>query len=285
MGGAIARRMLRFGVPLVVYDIDPATLKAVADLGARPATSVRDVADTASLVIVCVPTGGNADVTREACRGSAIEVYAELSTMQPKTMQELAEIAADAGVPVVDAPVSGGVAIAERGGLSLMMAGPETAMCALEDAMSCVTSHVFRIGDRPGQAQMCKLVNNAIGFTLFVASCEALSVGAAGGIDSRVLLRAVNCGSGRNHWTAEKFGPHVLSRTFDAGGKLGGGPRALDLYLDEATAAGMPPGLVARTRALWAKIAELRDPTEDFTNMIKYFEGYTGARLKGGSVR
>ncbi|HTU09593.1 MAG TPA: NAD(P)-dependent oxidoreductase [Allosphingosinicella sp.] len=281
MGGAIAMRMLKSGRPLIVHDIDAESLARFVAAGAVQAGSVREIADRCSLVMVCLPTGGFPDVAREAAEGAALQVYAEFSTMRPETAREIEAIMATQGKMLVDAPVSGGVTIAERGALSLMMAGPAEAMDRLEAAMAPVIAHAFRVGDTPGQAQLCKLVNNAIGFTMFVASCEALSVGAAGGIDPVVLLEAANAGTARNSWTTDKFGPHVLSRSFDAGGKLGGGPRALDLYLDQAEAAGMPPGLVARTRAVWAAIAAKMDPSADFTTMIRHFEGLVGAELRG----
>lgn len=280
MGGAIARRMLAKGQTFIGFDIDPKTLDSFAALGATPATSVRDVADRCRLVIVCLPTGGNIDVTRDIVQGKSIECCAEFSTMSPETMRGVQEVTDRQGVMLVDAPVSGGVTIAERGELSLMMAGPDMGMDMLEHAMRNVIAHAFRIGDTPGQAQLCKLVNNAIGFTLWIASCEALTVGAAGGIEPETLLDAVNAGSGWNSWTKDKFGPHVLSRTFDAGGKLGGGPRALDLYLDEARLQGMPPAMVQKARDVWAHMAEIGDPTRDFTSMIEHFEAQVGAELR-----
>lgn len=280
MGGAIARRMLEGGVPLVVFDIDAGAVERLRAAGAEPAASAREVADRASLVIACLPTGGNLRVTREAAGGSAIEVYAELATMSPQRMRETGELLADSGALLVDAPVSGGATIAARGELSLMMAGPPAAMDRLAAAMANVTAHVFRIGERPGQAQLCKLVNNAIGFTVFLASCEALAVGAAGGIDPSLLLDAIDAGEGRNSWTTDKFRQHILSRSFDAGARLTGGPPALDLYLAEAAAVGMPPALVAAARGVWARVIAGMDPSQDFTTMITHFERLTGTELR-----
>ncbi|MEJ0024762.1 MAG: NAD(P)-dependent oxidoreductase [Rhizomicrobium sp.] len=281
MGGAIVRRMLKTGVAVTVFDIDAETMRAFVAAGATAASSVKDVADRASLVLVCLPTGGFPGIAREAVQGGALQVYGELSTMRPATMQEIEDIVSARGVALVDAPVSGGVTIAERGELSLMMAGTAEATGRVAAALKSVTAHVFHVGAKPGQAQLCKLANNAIGFTLFIASCEALVVGAAAGIAPAVLLEAVDAGRGRNSWTADKFGPHILSRTFDAGGKLGGGPKALDLYLAEAEILGMPRALVARARDVWAKIATVLDPAKDFTTIIRYFEQFAGVELRG----
>ncbi len=230
MGGAIARRMLHAGVALVGFDINAAALRQFAAAGGRPAGSVREVADATALMLVCLPTGGNPEVAREAIQSASLEVYAELSTMRPETIRGIDAIVAERQIALVDAPVSGGATIAERGALSLMMAGPEPAMARVAGALASVTAHVFKIGEKPGQAQLCKLVNNAVGFTVFLASCEALVVGASAGIDPSTLLDIVNAGSGRNSWTTDKFRQHILSRTFDAGAKLRGGPPALDLY-------------------------------------------------------
>ncbi len=277
MGGAIVKRLLSCGVEVTGFDLDKQVMNKFELQGLVPASSVRDVADQCSLVVVCIPTGGSVSVCEEAAQGDAIEVYAEFSTMSPGRMRELNAILAAHNVALVDAPVSGGVAIADRGELSIMMAGEREAMSRLANCMQHVAANNFPIGNIPGQAQFTKLVNNAIGFTVFIADCEALSVGVANGMDPQVLLDTINSSSGRNSWTMDKFARHILSRSFDAGGKMPGGPKALDLYLEQAKEVGMNGGMVAKARDEWACIAKEFSPTDDFTKMITYFEKHTGA--------
>src|SRR3546814_17319310 len=56
MGAAIADRLLDAGTELIVYDLDPLAMARLTQRGAKAATSCRDVADRASIVMACLPS-------------------------------------------------------------------------------------------------------------------------------------------------------------------------------------------------------------------------------------
>jgi 3-hydroxyisobutyrate dehydrogenase-like beta-hydroxyacid dehydrogenase len=282
MGGAIARRLLESGIELIVFDVNPDASRGLADVGATVATSVREVADRAEFVLVCLPSPQiSIEVAREAAEGKRAQIYVEMSTIGRRAIAAIADIFADTTVTLVDAPVTGGPRAASLGALTVIMAGPVSSIDRLKDALGDSIGNILTVGEKPGQAQLCKLVNNAIAFTAFLVSCEAISVGVSGGIDPSVLVNVINTGSGRNSGTTDKFPQSILPGTFNSGASLGSGIKDMDLYLGEASAAGMPPTIVASTRETWIRALGVLDPAKDFTTIIRYFEKLVGAEVAG----
>jgi len=281
MGGAIVRRLLREGADVLVFDVNEEAVADAVRRGARAAPSARAVADAAPLVMACLPSVAvSKAVAGEIAGGAAIAVYAELSTIGREAIAAVEAILRPAGVAVVDAPVSGGPIGAEQGTLSVMLAGEAGAVDLVAAAAAPFAGAIIRLGDQAGQAQLCKLVNNGIGMTALLVSCEAIAVGAAAGIDPAILVEIVNAGTGRNSATVQKLPRYILPRDFSMGAPLGSALKDLDLYLAEAEAAGLEPGVIAETRALWARATDALDPHGDAATVVRYFEGLVGAEVK-----
>jgi 3-hydroxyisobutyrate dehydrogenase-like beta-hydroxyacid dehydrogenase len=282
IGGAIARRLLESGNELVVFDARSEVMDSFKDAGAILATSAREVANQAKVVCSCLPSPeASLMVAQEVAGGSVIEVYAELSTIGRQAIMKIDALLAGHKIELVDAPVSGGSLRVTQGTLSLMTAGPAAATERLRKMLSSVSDQHQNISTVAGQAQLCKLVNNAIGFTAFLVSCEAIAVGASAGVDPTALVNAVNAGSGRNAWSMEKFPRWILPRSFNAGPELRSALKDIDLYLEEAEAAGMPPSLVTMTRELWMRASNALGPGTDVTQLVEYFEGFVGGEVSG----
>ena len=83
-----------------------------------------------------------------------------------------------------------------------------------------IGKNVFEVGDRPGQAQLMKLVNNLINAANMATAFEALVLGAKGGLDPDQMVKVINVSTGRNSATLDKVPRAVLPGTFDYGAKL-----------------------------------------------------------------
>ena len=176
MGAPMVQRLLAAGFTVTICDPVPAAVDAVVKQGAVAANTPRDVADQADIVFASVPTpnivkqvavGGDGVV-----HGKRIKIFVDLSTTGPKTSAEVNQALAAAARPVVmvDCPVSGGVAGAEKGTLSLMIAGPAAARAELEPVMKEL-GRILLCGDTPGQAQMIKVANNLASVACMAISC------------------------------------------------------------------------------------------------------------------
>lgn len=280
MGGSLARRLLEGGIELFAFDANADALRRCAAAGAVPCDSAREVGDRANIVMACLPSSAAClAVAQQVAEGIAVQVYAEMSTIGRQAVRAIEDVLRPKGVELLDSPVTGGPPAARVGQLTIIMAGPQSAMDRIAPIFDVVSNKQVRIGDAPGQAQLCKLVNNAISFTVFLVSCEAIAVGVSAGIDPAGMVDVVNAGRGRNTWTLDRFPQFILPRQFNAGAELGPGVKDLDLYLEESEASGMPPGMVARTREIWLAASAAIDPTQDVTTMIRYFENFVGAEV------
>ena len=143
-----------------------------------------------------------------------------------------------AGVACLDAPVSGGVAGAQAGTLTIMAAGDEALFESLRPLLEALGRNVVLVGAEPGQGQLAKVLNNLLSASAIAITGEALALGVHGGLSARTLLDVFNSSSGRNTASADKFPRHVLPRTFGAGFRLELMDKDVQLCLAEA----QPPG-------------------------------------------
>lgn len=286
MGGAIARRLAAAGHALVVHDLQPQALVPFVEAGATAARSVREVADRAEVVFLCLPS---LEATRQVAAGlaggQAMRVLVETSTVGPRAVRELAARMAPQGVRVVDAPVSGGPRGAEAGTLSVMHSGERDAVAAVRPQLEAIAGRLFDVGEEPGLAQVCKLVNNAISAAGMIAACEATVLGVKAGLDAGTMLDAINAGSGRNAATLDKFPKSILPGSFDYGGPLGLMLKDLNLFIEEAQAHGVRSLLAPATLEAWQEAADRTGPQADYSMVIRHMEQDAGAQVRLRTTR
>ena len=277
----MARRLLAAGHVLVAHDIDPAARDAVTRLGAVAASSAREVADRASIVFLCLPS---MQATLEAASGlaggSALRVVVETSTVGPACIRELAQRLAPHGVAIVDAPVSGGPRAAQAGTLSLMHSGSRATVAQALPQLQAIAGRLFDVGQEPGLAQVCKLVNNAISAAGMVAACEATVLGVKAGLEAGTLLDAINAGSGRNAATLDKFPKSILPGTFDYGGPMGLMLKDLRLFIDEAQAHGVHNVMAPATLQAWEEAVRRSGAQADYSMVIRHMEIDAGVAVR-----
>jgi 3-hydroxyisobutyrate dehydrogenase-like beta-hydroxyacid dehydrogenase len=278
----MARRLVQAGHELSVYDVAPAAAEALADAGAEVCDSARAVADAAELVLVSLPSPDVvSEVARELAGGSALRVYVDLSTTGPQVAEEVAELLGGAGVGVVDAPVSGGIAGAESGKLTVMAAGDPEHVAVARPVLELLGSRIFVVGDRPGQGQAVKVINNLMSACSLAITAEAASLGVKAGVDPATLLEVVAASSGSNTAAAQKFPAYVLTRTFDQGFRLNLMAKDVRLCLSEARRLGVPMLLGATVEQLW-NLGEATFPDDaDFIEIVKMFEQWANVRIEG----
>lgn len=287
IGAPMAARLLAEGHDMVVFDTNPAVVERLEAAGARAAPSARAVADAASVVFASLPTP---DVVRMVAigddgivGGSAVKTFVDLSTTGPKVaLQVFAGLAAK-GIAAVDCPVSGGLAGARDGKLTLMVSCAEAVFAELNGILSALGKPVF-VGERPGSAQVMKLANNLLAATALAITAEALVFGVKSGLDPAVMCEVFNISSGRNTATLDKFPRAVLTGTFDFGFSTGLAYKDVRLCLDEAEAAGVPTPVGSAVRQVLSITQSEFGPDSDWTSMIRPFERWAGVEARAGGA-
>lgn len=243
MGGGMASNLVRAGFELSVWNRTASRAEPVVALGATLRASPAEVAQNSDIVITCV--SDTPDVEHvilgdegilEGARSGMLVI--DMSTISPQATRTLAEKLSEAGVAMLDAPVSGGSEGAARGTLSIMVGGDaadvERAMPAFQ-AMGKTITHVGELG----AGQTVKLVNQILVVGNCLAMCEALLFAQAGGVDLQKTLDAVTPGAAGS-WMLSNRGPQIIRRDWRPGFMIDLQQKDVRLVLDAADELGVP---------------------------------------------
>jgi 3-hydroxyisobutyrate dehydrogenase-like beta-hydroxyacid dehydrogenase len=202
MGGLIGSHLLRAGWPLLVTDPSRPAREALETEGARVASTPADLAGESDLVFVAVVDDtqtrdvvtGPAGLLPNARPGTIIAICA---SVHPNTCRQLATIAAESGVHLVDVALVGGARYGRTAALTLFCGGPEEVVEACEPVFRAFAINVCHLGD-VGAGQVGKTVNNILLWAAIRADVEALRLGRAFGVSPSRLRAAAASGSGSN---------------------------------------------------------------------------------------
>jgi len=257
MGAPMAANLAAAGWPLIVHDA--AGTRDRAPEGAVAAVSVTEVAEQAPAVLLSLPDDAAVDAVSDAILAASSRVTARVidtSTIGIAAARRIHGKLAAAGIEYVDAPVSGGVAGARAGSVSIMLAGPETSFEALRPMLESFTGNAFHVGVEPGQGQAMKVLNNFLSGTAMAATSEAVAFGARQGLGLAVMLDVLNVSTGRNTATSDKFVNRILTETYDAGFSCGQMNKDLSLYREGLTQSGAADPVSGAVAEIWRRFHE-----------------------------
>jgi 3-hydroxyisobutyrate dehydrogenase-like beta-hydroxyacid dehydrogenase len=201
MGLPIIGHLARRGFSVVASDLDGRKQAAVEAAGARWVGAAATLAAGAEVILVCV--GYDREVRELLGVGGALRqapagaIVAILSTVTPKSVQELAKEAAAAGLHVIDSTVCRGGDAADAGTLLSFVGGPAEVVERITPVLRAYSSDVVHTG-AVGSAQVAKAVNNLILWACLVADHEGLALAQAHGLDPEVLRQALMTSSCTN---------------------------------------------------------------------------------------
>jgi 3-hydroxyisobutyrate dehydrogenase-like beta-hydroxyacid dehydrogenase len=287
MGAPMASRLVEAGYTVTVYDTAAAAVNAQMAKGAMAARSPLEVADQAEIVFASLPTPEIVEKValgpNGVSSGKRVRVFVDLSTTGPRMSGKVAAGLADGGrITMLDSPVSGGVAGATKGTLTLMVAGAKVAFDELEPVLKNFGKLVY-CGVQPGLAQTLKLCNNLMSVASLAVACEALVLGTKAGLDPKLMMDVINISSGRSGASQDKVPKHILPRTFDFGFSTGLSYKDTRLCVEEAEALGVPMIMGNAARLVLTMTKAAFGPDADFTNMIRLFEGWAGVEVRAAS--
>ena len=284
MGGPMSSRLLDAGHSLCVYDTNAEAMAPLVARGAKAASSPAEVASTAAVVLLSLPTPPIVQSValgdQGIVNGSKIRTLIDLSTTGPGVATIVARGLAAKNVTWVDSPVSGGMAGAKAGTLAVMVSCPKTTFEEVDPILKTF-GRTFFTGEKPGLAQVAKLANNLLAAAALVVSSEALAMGVKAGLDPKVLLDIINAGSGRNSATQDKFPRSILPGTFDFGFATALSYKDVRLCVDEAESLGVPMVVGAAVREMLAVTNAKFGPASDFTCIAKVIEEWAGVEIRG----
>jgi 3-hydroxyisobutyrate dehydrogenase len=187
IGAPMARRLLAWPGGLVVHDLRPEACDPYVAKGATAAATPAEVAAAADVISVMVLTeeqvrdvlAGPDGVLGTARPGTVVAVH---STISAEGAVALAALAAEAGVELVDAPVSGGAMGAHDGSLAIMLGGSDEAVERCREPFSLMGTLLAHFGP-VGAGTNAKIARNLITFVGFAVVGEAQRIAEAAGLD------------------------------------------------------------------------------------------------------
>jgi 3-hydroxyisobutyrate dehydrogenase len=223
----MARNLLKNGHTLVVFDVVQRNVDELVKLGAAAAVSAKNAAAQGELVITMLPSSphvktvylGAEGVLAGVARGTTL---IDSSTIDPLTAREVAAQALLHGNPMADAPVSGGTGGAEAGTLTFMVGAAPEIFGQIAPLLRHMGKNIVHCG-ASGTGQVAKICNNMLLGITMIGVSEAMNLGAALGIDAKVLAGIINTSSGRC-WSSDTYNPYpgVMDNVPAARGYSGG---------------------------------------------------------------
>ncbi|QWF19357.1 3-hydroxyisobutyrate dehydrogenase [Lysobacter capsici] len=279
MGGPMAANLLKAGFEVQVFDLSVAAVGSAVAAGAHAAASATAAVAGAQIVISMLPASRHVEGLYLGDTGilAAIEPGAlviDCSTIAPASAQKVAAAAAERGVAMIDAPVSGGTAGAAAGTLTFIVGGDVDALERARPILQAMGKNIFHVG-ASGAGQVAKLCNNMALGVIMAVTGEALALGVAHGLDAKVLSQMMAVSTSRS-WATEVCNPWpgVLENSPASRGYSGGFGNDLmlkDLGLAAEAAMGVgasiPLGELARN--LYAMNSRAGHGGLDFSSVVK----------------
>lgn len=210
MGNPMARNLVKAGFSVTVYDVMPAAVQALADQGATPAKTIAECVKKADVVFTMLQTGQQVEEVCLAKDGlfSALKknvLYIDSSSIEIGISRKLHEIAAQQGIAMLDAPVSGGTAGAEAATLTFMVGGKEKDFLQAQPLLEKLGKKIIYAGSA-GNGQAAKICNNLILGISMIAVSEGFVLGKKLGLDPKKFFEISSNASGQC-WSMTSYCP------------------------------------------------------------------------------
>jgi 3-hydroxyisobutyrate dehydrogenase-like beta-hydroxyacid dehydrogenase len=218
MGSAISGCILRQGIDVLGFDVDPDKRAAHQARGGRVAANAADVAAECSNVISSLPhpTALAHTVSELVTRGDALHPdfrLLETSTLAISDKAKARDQLASVNRGMVDAPVSGTGQQATTGDLVIYLSGDADDKAVTVDTLSLFSRAVYDVGSF-GNGMRLKFVANHLVAIHNAAAAEALLLARSAGLDLDLTLRAITDGAGTSRML-EVRGPLMAAENFD----------------------------------------------------------------------
>ncbi len=282
MGQPMGRNLLEAGYALTVSNRSRPGIDALVKDGAAEGASPKDVANRSDIVITIV--GDAPDVEQVALGDGGIYegahedlVHIDMTTQSPSVTRQIAERYAQAGIELIDAPVSGGEQGAIDGTLSIMAGGKREVFERCQTVLEAMGKTIVYCGPS-GSGQVVKLCNQVVVGLNNLAMSEALVLAAKAGVEPATMIEAVRAGAGSS-WALQNLAPRILDGDFAPGFKIGHQQKDLRLALELADQGHTPLPGTALVHQLFSALEADGMSEEGTQALVKALEKLAGVAL------
>jgi len=279
MGGPMVANLVKAGHAVTAFDLDASARAKAEAAGAAIAGSAAEAARAGEIVITMLPAGrhvravylGDGGVIAEAAAGTLL---IDCSTIDVESARVVNRAAADAGLAMLDAPVSGGVTGAEAATLTFMVGGEADAFARAEPVLAVMGKTIVHAG-AAGNGQAAKICNNMILGASMIVVGEAFKLGERLGLSPQKLFDIASKSSGQC-WSMTSYCPvpgpvptSPANRGYRPGFTAAMMLKDLRLAQEAANAIGAATPLGAEAAALYALFCNAGNAEVDFSGIIR----------------
>ena len=220
MGLPMAKNLVaKSGCEILGYDVVEKQRIALAEAGGTAVDDPMEIYNNCEIILQILPTHAiiRDSVEKAVKFGKPGRIIVDLSSTAPDIIQELYALAKDAGMYLLDSPISGGNPAAIAGTLAIMTGGDKEAYDKVEFLLKCMGSPVYVGG--AGSGSVTKLVNNMIAGAYLVAIAEGYAFAAKAGIDLQTTFEATRRGFAGGPLYDNKV-PKLIKRDYEPGARV-----------------------------------------------------------------
>jgi 3-hydroxyisobutyrate dehydrogenase len=197
VGGKLSGSLLRNGVELSVYDLNPDLVASFAERGATAASSPAELMRDCDAVITCLPSPAASDQVMQMMLPEVREgkIWMEMSTTDEAEIKRLGALVLAAGGAAVDCPVSGGCHRADTGNISIFAGCDRPTFERILPLLTKMGRRILHTGEM-GSASVLKVITNYLATANLITCCEALVTAKAAGMDLNTTYEAIKISSG-----------------------------------------------------------------------------------------
>lgn len=283
MGKPMCNNLIKAGHQLVVFDTKQSSVDEVVAFGAKSASSVKEVAEQADIIITMLP---NSPHVKEVALGENGIVHAaksgtvliDMSSIAPLASREIHDELAKKNIYMLDAPVSGGEPKAIDGTLSVMVGGDKTLFDQHYDLLKAVASSVVYTGGI-GAGNVTKLANQIIVALNIAAVSEAFTLATKVGVDPELVFQAIRGGLAGSTVMEAKV-PMILGRNFKPGFRIDLHIKDLQNALDTSHESGSNSPLTSTVMEMMQALRADGMGDLDHSALARYYENLAKVEIK-----
>lgn len=280
LGANCAACLLRAGMQVTVFDLDPGLAARLMGMGAVLAPNTTILAGSVDHVITCLPSPAVSERVLRAILPAMKPgaTWLEMSTLGREDVLRLGALAASVGVRMMELPVTGGVHLAAQGKITMLAGGDKDLFDLHLPALQAMGDRIFHMGPL-GSASIIKVITNMLAFIHLKATSEALMLAKRGGLDLGQAHAAIAASSG-NSFVHETEGALILNGSYDVAFNIDLALKDLGFALGFGREFGVPLELAAMTEQTYVAARAAYGGTAQSPMIAKLLEDLLGVDLR-----
>lgn len=278
MGNPMAQNLVKAGFDVTVYDVVAAAMEPFAQQGIKTAASIAQLTRASDVIISIVPADKHIMSVYTDPQGvfdsmNGEKLIIEMTSAMGSTVKKLQQIAQERALAArfVDAPVSGGVAGAQSGTLTIMLGGEEAELSQARPILEAMGKNLLYAG-KLGDGKTVKMLNQLLNAMNTTAMCEVLYLAKKLEVNPELLLGIVNKSSGASWVSQTNAGKFIAPEQYEGGFKLGLMTKDVHLTLSEAQVQGVSLPGAAHTAQVFDDTMEKYSPELNYNVVYEWIK-------------